>query len=268
MAHYAIGDVQGCYTQLMKLLSKIAFNFGSDTLWLTGDLVNRGPKSLEVLRFAKEHDYCVQTVLGNHDLHLLAVANGHAEARKGDTLNPILKAADKNVLLDWLRAQPLMIQQKQHVMVHAGLLPHWDIEMAMKYAQQVQNVLTSERFDWFLQNMYGNKPVKDHGEMTELERLRFTLNVMTRMRVINQQHELDLDFKGEVTEMPEHLLPWFKAKNPAWNDHTIVFGHWSALGLHIGDNVIALDTGAIWGRTLTAINLSDHKRIVQVDASH
>ena len=266
MAHYAIGDVQGCYNQLMKLLSKIAFNFGSDTLWLTGDLVNRGPKSLEVLRFAKEHAHCVQTVLGNHDLHLLAVAKGHAKAKKNDTLNAILKAADKDVLLDWLREQPLMVTDAKHAMVHAGLLPQWSLQQAQTHAQHVQDVLQSPRMDWLLENMYGNEPFADAADLDELSRLRLTLNVMTRMRVIDTENRLNFDFKGEVSDIPEHLLPWFKAPHKAWQERTIVFGHWSALGLHLDDGVIGLDTGAIWGRQLTAINLSDHRRIVQVSA--
>lgn len=263
MAHYAIGDVQGCYDELLKLLSKIAFNFGSDTLWLTGDLVNRGPKSLEVLRFAMEHDNCVQTVLGNHDLHLLAVAYGGGRLKKGDTLEPILNAIDNKVMLDWLRHQPMFLTHNQYAMVHAGLLPEWDIERAHDYAEHIENTLASERFEWLLQNMYGNKPKQEHTGMTELERLRFGMNVMTRMRVITPEHALDFDFKAETQDIPEGLLPWFKAEHPAWADHTIVFGHWSALGLHLDDGVMGLDTGAVWGRELTAINLDD-LRVTQV----
>lgn len=263
MAHYAIGDVQGCYDELIKLLSKIAFNFGTDTLWLTGDLVNRGPKSLEVLRFVMKHDYCVQTVLGNHDLHLLAVAYGGARLKKGDTLDPILNAVDNKVMLEWLRHQPMFLTHNHYAMVHAGLLPEWDIDQAHDYAEHIEQTLASERFEWLLQNMYGNKPTHASDSMSELERLRFTLNVMTRMRVITDKHHLDFDFKGEVENIPTGLMPWFKAEHPAWADHKIVFGHWSALGLYQDDQVIGLDTGAIWGRDLTAISLPQH-RITQI----
>lgn len=266
MAHYVIGDVQGCYDQLIKLLSKIAFNFGTDTLWLTGDLVNRGPKSLEVLRFVMKHDYCIQTVLGNHDLHLLAVAYGGARSKKNDTLDEVLNAVDNKVVLEWLRHQPMFVTHQHHAMVHAGLMPDWDIETAHQYAEHIESVLTSDRFEWLLQNMYGNKPKQEHEFMSEIDRLRFGLNVMTRMRVITQQHELDFDFKGEVDDIPADLMPWFAAPNPAWADHTVVFGHWSALGLHVDEHVIGVDTGAIWGRELTAVSLPE-RRVVQVNGA-
>ncbi len=264
MAHYAIGDVQGCCDELLKLLSKIAFNFGTDTLWLTGDLVNRGPKSLEVLRFAMKHDYCVQTVLGNHDLHLLAVAYAGARLKKGDTLDPILNAVDNKVMLEWLRHQPMFVAHNHYAMVHAGLLPDWDIDQAHDHAEQIEQILVSDRFEWLLQNMYGNKPKQEADISSELDRLRFSLNVMTRMRAITTQHELDFDFKGEIDDLPENLTPWFAAEHPAWADHKIVFGHWSALGLHVDEHVIGLDTGAVWGRELTAISLPDG-RITQVN---
>jgi diadenosine tetraphosphatase ApaH/serine/threonine PP2A family protein phosphatase len=172
---------------------------------VTGDLVNRGPKSLEVLRFAMKHDHCVQTVLGNHDLHLLAVAYGGARLKKGDTLDPILNAVDNKVMLEWLRHQPMFVAHNHYAMVHAGLLPDWDIDQAHDHAEQIEQILVSDRFEWLLQNMYGNKPKQEADISSELDRLRFSLNVMTRMRVITQQHELDFDFKGETDDIPEPL---------------------------------------------------------------
>lgn len=266
MARYAIGDVQGCFDELEQLLSKIGFCYGTDTLWLTGDIVNRGPKSLDVLRFVMRHENCMQIVLGNHDLHLLAVAYSSGRLKKGDTLDDILNAADSKIMLDWLRHQPLMVAENEFLMVHAGLLPQWSAQEALSLAQEVENVLSSEDYREFFAQMYGNKPARYRPNLRGMERLRLILNVMTRIRAITPDNKLDFDFKSTYADLPDNLLAWFDAENRRYADHTVIFGHWSALGLYMDNNVIGLDTGALWGGALTAINL-DTRAITQVKSS-
>ncbi|MDO4997978.1 MAG: symmetrical bis(5'-nucleosyl)-tetraphosphatase [Neisseria sp.] len=255
MAHYAIGDLQGCFYELQNLLKKIDFNHGRDTLWLTGDIVNRGSHSLECLEFCMRHESSVQTVLGNHDLHLLALMYGLGKHKRSDTLLPILNHPNMPKMRDWLRQQPLLIESEQHVLVHAGLLPQWSIDLANKLAGEVEETLQSAKVEHFFATMYGNKPIAWSHMLTGEERLRLITNVFTRMRAITLNNELDYDFKKTLPEMPEHLQPWFAAENRQNLDKTIVFGHWSALGLHQNHQVIGLDTGALWGGELTAINL-------------
>ncbi len=255
MAHYAIGDIQGCFDELQNLLRQIAFNPGRDTLWLTGDIVNRGPKSLETLRFVMQHEDCIQTVLGNHDLHLLAVAYGGARLKRSDTLDPILNANDNKIMLDWLRHQPLMLADNGHVLVHAGLWPEWSVEQALDLAEEVEAAISADYCHSFFTQMYGNKPARFHPELRGMDRLRFTTNVMTRMRALTWHGDMDFDFKSTLADMPADLQPWFSAEPRDWADHTVVCGHWSALGLYRDHNIIGLDTGALWGGSLTAINL-------------
>ncbi|MBR6027024.1 MAG: symmetrical bis(5'-nucleosyl)-tetraphosphatase [Neisseriaceae bacterium] len=263
MAHYVIGDVQGCFDELQLLLQKIDFNYGSDTLWLTGDIVNRGPKSLATIRFVMLHDDCIQTVLGNHDLHLLAVAFGEGRVKKGDTINDILQADDKKILLDWLRRQPLMIRKDKNLLVHAGLLPQWSANEALSLASDVEIAISGSAYRKVFANMYGNKPARYRPELQGMDRLRLIMNVMTRMRIITDRNKLDFDFKATYEDIPEGLCAWFDAKNRRHADHTVIFGHWSALGLYQKNNVICLDTGALWGGALTALNL-DSGEIIQV----
>ncbi len=258
MAHYVIGDIQGCFDEFQALLHKLDFNFGTDTLWLTGDLVNRGPKSLETLRFIMQHQDCMQTVLGNHDLHLLAVSEGCGRLKKGDTLEPILNASDHKVLLDWLRAQPLMLANDRYAMIHAGLLPEWSIEEALNLAQEVEMALTSVYYREVFQHMYGNMPNRYRTDLEGMDRLRLIMNVLTRIRALNLDGALDLDFKGKPKKMPSDLIPWFKAEHKAYSSHTVLFGHWSSLGFYDEDGVVCLDSGALWGGKLTAMNLADH----------
>lgn len=262
MAHYVIGDIQGCFNTLQTLLAKVEFAPGKDTLWLTGDLVNRGPQSLETLRFVKQHDNAIQTVLGNHDLHLIALAYGYGKPKKNDTLQPILTSSDCMTLIDWLRHQPLLIHNQSHLLVHAGLWPEWSVTTAYQRAHELEQILHSPNPSEFLVSMYGNSPVIDVAS-SSIEYHRFTVNVMTRMRAITRQGELNFDFKSTLSDMPKSLQPWFATKNRQSIDYTVVFGHWSALGLYQGHNVIGLDTGAIWGGKLTAINL-DNNEIIQV----
>ncbi|BEV73272.1 MULTISPECIES: symmetrical bis(5'-nucleosyl)-tetraphosphatase [unclassified Paludibacterium] len=259
MASYAIGDIQGCFAPFQQLLRKIDFNPGKDTLWLTGDLVNRGPESLEVLRWVYRHQDCVQTVLGNHDLHLLAVSEGFGKVHASDTILDILHAADGKVLLDWLRCQPLMIAGDGYAMVHAGLLPEWTIDRALDLAEEVENELAGPGYREFLARLYGNKPTRWSEELRGVERLRLIVNAMTRMRLVTRDGEIDLSFKGELADAPANLMPWFAVERRRSQGTPIICGHWSALGLFVTDEILAIDTGCLWGGSLTALRLEDRQ---------
>ncbi|QEY26567.1 symmetrical bis(5'-nucleosyl)-tetraphosphatase [Neisseria zalophi] len=266
MAHYAIGDVQGCFQELTALLNKIDFNHGKDTLWLTGDIVNRGPQSLETLQFVMQHESSIRTILGNHDLHLLAVSYGYGEIKRGDTILPILEHPKSKKMLDWLQSQPLLIHGENHVLVHAGLLPQWDISQAESLAREVETVLqgNDKKAKNYFSHMYGNKPRTWKSDLSGYDRLRMITNVFTRMRAITiDKNKLDYDFKAGLDKMPKDLCAWFEAPNRQHLSHTIVFGHWSALGYLNQYQVISLDTGALWGGKLTAINLETNE-ITQV----
>lgn len=262
MAQYVIGDLQGCLTEFKKLLDKLNFNPGTDTLWLTGDLVNRGPQSLATLRLVKQHDGCMQTILGNHDLHLLALHYGYGKLKRADTISDILNAPDRKQLIDWLLRQPLYRQQDNYVMVHAGIWPEWTCDQAQLLAQEVETVLQNTPEHFFSQ-MYGNKPVRWNNNLSGDERLRFITNSFTRMRALTDDGAMDFDYKGMLTNIPVHYLPWFKVPNRQNTDKTILFGHWSALGLYQADHVVCVDTGALWGGSLTAFNLND-RSVVQI----
>ncbi len=260
MSTYAIGDIQGCYDQLMQLLEQIRFDPGRDRLWFAGDLVNRGPKSLEVLRFARDLGDSAVTVLGNHDLHLLAVwQDKHHHFKSNDTLLPIIEAADRDELCDWLRRQPLLHHDPQldYVMVHAGLPPQWDLATARRLAGEVETVLRGADFIAFMENMYGNKPRCWSEDLRGWERLRFAVNCFTRLRFCTPGGELDFHHKGKPGSEDGGVLPWFAVPQRRSREQRILFGHWSTLGLHRGDNVVALDTGCLWGGALTALCLED-----------
>jgi bis(5'-nucleosyl)-tetraphosphatase (symmetrical) len=265
MATYAIGDIQGCYHAFQTLLQRLEFNLESDTLWLVGDLINRGSGSLEVLRWCYQHQKNIKTVLGNHDLHAIAVAHGIRKAHRSDTLQEIFDAPDGQTLLTWLRHQPLLVADKTYIMVHAGLLPHWTVSDALGYAREVEGALQSESYVDFLANMYGNIPNLWRDDLTGYDRLRVITNVMTRLRVCTTDGALDFDFKGELNDVPTGLVPWFDMPNRVSKDQSIIFGHWSALGLYQRERVYGLDTGCLWGGKLTAMCL-ETKKIVQVDA--
>jgi bis(5'-nucleosyl)-tetraphosphatase (symmetrical) len=263
MTTYAIGDLQGCFATLQRLLDKIDFNPSRDRLWFVGDLVNRGPDSLACLRLVKSLGDRAITVLGNHDLHLLAVAAGHGKSGANDTLQPILDATDRDDLLHWLRNQKLLHVEDDFVMVHAGLLPEWDLDLARQLAAGVETELRGENHLSLLTNMYGNQPDHWSGKLSGIERHRITINVMTRMRALEVRKKksaiIDLKFKGELAGMPDTLQPWFHCRHPSFANKTVIAGHWSALGLHITDNFAGLDTGCVWGRELTALRLDDRK---------
>lgn len=263
MSTYAIGDLQGCFISLQALLTKIDFDNTHDRLWLVGDLVNRGPGSLECLRFVSSLGNRATVVLGNHDLHLLAVAEGLGKVGKYDTIQPILDAPDRADLLDWLCQQKLLHVDSRYVMVHAGLLPQWSLAKALAIAGEIESSMRGRHRRVFLKHMYGNHPRRWADNLTGSDRLRLATNAMTRMRVLDNTDELDLEFKGKLAEIPSGLTPWFTKRHPSFADKTIVAGHWSALGLYISENFIGLDSGCVWGQQLTACRLED-RAIFQV----
>lgn len=260
MAQYAIGDIQGCYHAFLALLARIEFDPKQDRLWLVGDLINRGSGSLEVLRWCYAHQASIKVVLGNHDLHALVVAAGFVRAHKGDTLDSLLAAPDKDALLNWLRHQALayyaeVAPGQAYLMVHAGLLPEWTLAQTLAYAAEVEAALQGPEHLHFLAHMYGNLPNRWHDSLTGIDRLRVITNALTRLRVCTLAGEMEFQFKGELADVPAPYLPWFALKNRASQTDPIIFGHWSALGLQQQGNVYALDTGCLWGGQLTAMNL-------------
>lgn len=263
MATYAIGDLQGCLGPLERLLSAIEFDRGRDQLWFVGDLVNRGPDSLGCLRFVQGLGDAAVCVLGNHDFHLLCVAAGVERSRKRDTLEPVLTAPDRESLLDWLRHRPLMHVHGAHAMVHAGLLPEWTIEAARERAAEVEAALRGPDWPAFLANLYGNAPTRWDGALTGFDRLRVVVNAMTRLRVCHPDGAMNLEFKGEPDESSGNGIPWFDMPGRRSATHTLVCGHWSALGLRLGASVLSLDSGCVWGRALTALRLED-RQVFQV----
>lgn len=267
MAIYAVGDVQGCHAELVQLLDQIRFDPAADKLWLVGDLVNRGPGSLEVLRLVKSLGDSAITVLGNHDLHLLAVAEGAAELNRNDTLDEILDAPDRDELLHWLRNQRLLYAQDGYVLVHAGLLPQWSVAQAESLAREVETALRSDDYATFLARMYGNTPHNWDDSLSGYKRLRVIVNAFTRMRICTREGEMEFKFKGEVENIPAGYLPWFDIPKRASAHSTVIFGHWSALGLKLTPNIIALDTGCLWGGPMSAIRLDD-RQLFQVNCNN
>ena len=256
MALYAIGDIQGCYDEFQRLLEKLDFDPRADQLWLVGDLVNRGPKSLEVLRFVKSLGKGAITVLGNHDLHLLAVAAGSGRAKSDDTLDSIQKAPDRDELLGWLRHRSLLHHDaaRGYVMLHAGLPPQWDLPQAQRCATEVETMLRSADYQEFFQHMYGNKPDLWSQGLSGWARLRFIVNCFTRLRYVDDAGRITHKEKG-APHARGHLTPWFRAPGRKTAATKIIFGHWSTLGLVLENNVYALDTGCVWGGALTALRL-------------
>jgi bis(5'-nucleosyl)-tetraphosphatase (symmetrical) len=255
MATLVIGDVQGCYSALRGLLDKCAFDPARDRLWLVGDLVNRGPHSLEVLRFVKGLGPRAITVLGNHDLHLLVVAAGHAEMRRDDTLDAILRAPDRDELIDWLRGRSMMHAEDGYALVHAGLLPQWTVAQALGLAREVEVALQDDGCDDFLRGMYGDEPDRWNDELAGISRLRVITNVLTRLRICTPDGKMEFSHKGKPERLPSGYAPWFSIPARRSRDTCVIFGHWAALGLHIEPDVISLDTGCVWGGNLSALRL-------------
>ena len=263
MATYAVGDIQGCFEPLQQLLTQVAFNPDLDRLWLAGDLVNRGPASLEVLRFVKNLDRSAQIVLGNHDLHFLAVAEGVRKASRSDTLDQLIAAPDLPELMAWLRAQPLLHRDKSlgYTMVHAGIPPMWSVKKAEKRAREVEAVLQSGDYRRFLKAMYGNEPSGWRKGLKGMKRLRVITNYFTRMRFCDADGNLDLDNKSAPNAVTLGYAPWFALLNRKTAEDQVLFGHWAALEGHSSHpNAIALDTGCVWGGCLTMMRLEDRQR--------
>ena len=259
MAVYAIGDIQGCFDELQAMLELLNFDQQKDQIWLAGDLVNRGPKSAEVLRFAKDlGPTAVKVVLGNHDLHLLANACGVTKHHhRLDTMDSVLNAPDRDELIDWLRRQPLLHHDAKlgFTMVHAGLPPIWTLSKAKKRAQEVEEVLRSDDWPTFFQHMYGNDPQRWSKMLKGWERLRYITNCFTRLRYCHEDERLALKYKGKPSESQDGQTPWFDMPNRKTKTERIVFGHWSTLGTGQYGQVFSLDSGAVWGEKLTALRI-------------
>jgi bis(5'-nucleosyl)-tetraphosphatase (symmetrical) len=267
MAVYAIGDIQGCYDELLELLANLRFDREHDRLWFVGDLVNRGPKSLETLRFVQGLGQNAITVLGNHDLHLLAAAHGiRPDSIDGDTLEPILAAPDRDALIDWLRHQPLLHYDGElgYLMVHAGLPPQWDLKLAQRCAGEVETVLRGDRLESFLSRMYGNKPKQWSTELDGWDRLRFIINCFTRMRYCDRNGRLDLKSSGPPGSQPEGYYPWFEIPARASGDINIIFGHWSTLRPSDTPGVYPIDQGCLWGGQLTALRIDTRPERIEL----
>lgn len=257
MAIYAIGDIQGCYDEMRRLLDIVAFDPQRDQLWLVGDLVNRGTQSVEVLRYVRGLGNRAVAVLGNHDLHLLVVAAGVRKPHRGDTLDALLAAPDRDELLAWLRCQRLMHVDAGYAMVHAGLLPQWNIKQALTLAHEVEAALQGPDHDEFLHRMYGNEPAQWRDDLSGYDRLRVIVNAMTRLRLCTPDGVMEFSHKTGLQDTPQGYLPWFDVPARASRDTPVLFGHWAALGLTLQPDVLGLDSGCVWGRQLTAVRLED-----------
>ena len=257
MAVYAIGDIQGCYRPLRQLLDALHFDPARDELWLTGDLVNRGPDSVEVLRFLCSLGSAVHSVLGNHDLHLLAISEGYAQQRRSDTLSRVLEADDRDHLLHWLRHRPLIYSDNRigWLLVHAGIYPFWTGDEALTYAKELESMLRGDHYRRFLEKMYGERPATWTPSLTSWERLRFITNALTRMRYLDHSGALCLTEKAAPGSQPNTLIPWYSFPNRKRVEEKIVFGHWASLGLQQLDRVMAIDRGCVWNGRLTAVQL-------------
>jgi len=266
MALYLIGDVQGCDAALARLLGKVAFSPSRDTLYLLGDLVNRGPDSAGVLRRLMAFGASARCLLGNHDLSLLAVAYGHRAPHGNDTMDSVLQAPDRDAMLQWLRAQNMALREHGLLMVHGGVLPQWDAAQVMQLAREVEAVLAGPELAEFLPRMYGNEPARWSESLQGAERLRIVVNALTRLRFCTPDGTMHLKASGRPDEAPPGTLPWFDVPGRRTAGETIAFGHWSTLGYVRRPDIIALDTGCVWGGCLSALRLSpagDHE-LVQV----
>jgi bis(5'-nucleosyl)-tetraphosphatase (symmetrical) len=266
MSTYAIGDLQGCFSELRDLLDKINFDEANDQLWFVGDIVNRGPESLACLRFVKSLGSNAKTVLGNHDLHLLAIANNVRKPHRKDTLDEIINAEDSEELLAWIKQQPLLISdiELKFTMIHAGLPPQWTLKHAIELAQETTSLLQSNKFDDFILNMYGDQPDTWSESLIDDDRHRFIINAFTRIRYCNENGKLDIKESCAPGNQPESLIPWYAIPERKTKKDKTIFGHWSTV--HLGNennfkqyNVYPLDTGCLWGGELTAMRLEDEK---------
>jgi bis(5'-nucleosyl)-tetraphosphatase (symmetrical) len=260
---YAIGDVQGCYDDLMRLLEKLDYSAASDTLWFAGDLVNRGSQSLQTLKFVYSLGNRAVCVLGNHDLHLLAAAVGARAPHNSDTFHDVLESSRCDELLQWLRQQPLIHHDTalDYVMVHAGIYPGWSLQAAKDRAGEVHRVLRGDNYADYFTTMYGNQPDRWSADLEGENRLRFIVNSFTRMRFCSADFQLDFDLSGPVGSQPNHLAAWFAKANQLPDTLEVIFGHWASLATTDTPGFHALDTGCSWGNALTAMNLETTERI-------
>jgi bis(5'-nucleosyl)-tetraphosphatase (symmetrical) len=267
MALYAIGDIQGCGAALDALLGKISFRRSHDRLWLVGDLVNRGPDSLGTLRRVMGLGRSVTSVLGNHDLHLLATVAGRRELSASDTFGDVLAAPDIGAIVDWLRRRPLLHHDRaaRRVLVHAGVPPVWSVAQARAAAREVEQLLRGRQWRAALRNMYGNEPAEWRDDLDAEDRRRFTVNALTRMRYIDRRGRLDFGHSGPPGSQPKDMRPWFDVPTRRARDVQIVFGHWAALGVVRRRDITALDSGCVWGGCLTAVNLDKPGRSIRVE---
>lgn len=257
MPRYAVGDVQGCFRTFERLLEKIEFDPDADELWFVGDLVNRGPDSLSMLRWAVEHDECITVVLGNHDLHLLARHAGLRKNKSSDTLEEVIEAEDAEDLIEWLRHRPLLHRDGDFVLVHAGLLPAWTVDEAEQLAGELERAFRDDDYIDHLHGIYARTDTVWDDVLEGADRLDALVSVFTRIRTCTAGGAPVYDFAGAPDAAPEGLMPWFDVPGRNSADHTIVFGHWAALDLHIEDGIVGTDSGCVWGGELTAVRLPD-----------
>ena len=263
---YLLGDVQGCLQPLERLLAELGFSPSRDRLVALGDMVNRGPQSLATLRRLMALGDAAQCLLGNHDLHLLAVANGVRPTARSDTFTDVLAAPDRAALLDWLRTRPLALTAEGWLCVHAGVPPQWSAAQTLALAAEVGSMLAGDGLDAFLPRMYGNRPSRWSTTLAGAERWRFVVNALTRMRFCTDDGTLDLETKEGAAAAPPGYRPWFDAPGRRSAGERIAFGHWSMLGLVVRPDLLALDTGCVWGGRLTAVRIDGGRQdVVQVD---
>jgi bis(5'-nucleosyl)-tetraphosphatase (symmetrical) len=262
MTIYAVGDIQGCLQPLKRLLAKVNFDPDKDELWSTGDIVNRGPDSLQTLRFLHKLGESFKMVLGNHELHLLAIAAGVTNCKPQDTLQKILTAPDRNTLLKWLQSQPLLIRQHGYTMTHAGIPPTWSVKQASALASEVEQVLRGDSAQQYFDNMYGNTPKGWNENLEGPDRWRVITNCLTRMRYCDSEGDLELKCKKPPSDAPQDLIAWFSFPDRKAAQEPIIFGHWASLmGMHCQDNVYALDTACVWGGCLRFMELGSNRYI-------
>jgi bis(5'-nucleosyl)-tetraphosphatase (symmetrical) len=267
MSVYWVGDIQGCDAPLGQMLDHVGFSVSRDRLYVLGDLVNRGPSSLAVLRRLQNMGSSVQCVLGNHDLHLLALANGARSPSKSDTLQEVLDAPDRNHLLNWLQHQSLALFEENVLMVHAGVLPQWSLSETLALARELENILQGDGATEFLINMYGNEPAQWQSDLQGMDLWRCALNAFTRIRFCSPSGHMEFKTKEGSAKAPAGFMPWFEVPGRQTADITIAFGHWSTLGAVDRNDIWALDTGCVWGGCLTALqrdHLSDPPRRIEI----
>ncbi len=267
MTVYAVGDVQGCCQSLERLLDSIKFDPGDDEIWFAGDLVNRGPRSLETLRLVRSLGKQATVVLGNHDIHLIALAFGNRAKANGGELADVLDAPDSDELVDWLRRQPLAYYRPElkTLMVHAGVPPQWDPLLTVKLSREVEQTLRGPQCAAFIREIYGERPKRWSPSLTGHDRLRFITNCLTRMRFCTPDGALDLEHTCAPGKQPAGLVPWFELPDRMSATVRVVFGHWASMGLLQGNNLLGIDTGCVWGRKLTAVRLDGPAKIFSVD---